>query len=212
MPFVRDLFRYDEEEHKGYYCGELVPSITQLLEALYPIDEKIPTKNLKIAAERGTSVHELIETINKENGQNIMPLLFDPNALNYYTFLKTLGLKTHKCEEIVFLVDENVELVAYGHFDFVLECLTDNIFGEIGELVLGDLKTTSEINKPKVKLQTELYRLAYQQTFHEHLGNKTFVLHLRDGKIKFIPFEIKSDSLTTLAVAKTLKEMWQDGR
>lgn len=209
--FVRDLFRYDEEEHKGYYCGELVPSITQLLEIVYPLDENIPTKNLKNAANRGTQIHELIEHFNKSNGDDLTQLLIDTNVLNYYAFLKTLGMNIHKCEELVFLKDENNELIAYGHFDFVLKCLTNNVIGEQYDLVLGDLKTTSEINKAKVKLQTELYRVAYEQTFMEQLAYKTFVLHLRDGKIKFIPF-VANRETDTIRTAKVLREEWENAR
>ena len=210
MPFVRDLFRYDEETHKGYYCGELVPSITQLLEIAYPLDENIPTQNLKKAAERGTSIHELIEQFNKaEENVELDKMLLDPNVLNYYAFLKTCNLFPHRCEELIFLLDQNKELIAYGHFDFVLKCLDDNLFGNANELVLGDLKTTSEINRPKVKLQTELYRIAYQQTFIETLSTRTFVLHLRNGEIKFIPFDTRQDNFV-IGYAESLRELWNE--
>ena len=211
MPFIRDLFDYNEKEHKGYYCGELVPSITQLLEMIYPLAENIPTRNLQNAANRGIEIHELIEKFNNaEDGTDLTTMLLEPNVLNYYAFLKTLGLRPYKCEETVFLLDDNKELLAYGHFDFVLKCLTDTLFGESGELVLGDLKTTAELHKAKVKLQTELYRVAYQQTFNEPLSNKTFALHLRDGKIKFYPFNANNEE-ETIFHAKKLRDMWNNG-
>ena len=111
---------------------------------------------------------------------------------------------------MVFLLDQNKELIAYGHFDFVLKCLDDNLFGNANELVLGDLKTTSEINRPKVKLQTELYRIAYQQTFIETLSTRTFVLHLRNGEIKFIPFDTNPRQEEIIMVAKELRKMWNE--
>ena len=209
MPFVRNLFRYDETEHKGYYVGQLVPSITQLLEMIYPLADNIPTKNLKSAAERGTTLHEKIEEINKCDCVSNEYLL-DPDCLNYIAFTKTLNLAIHKCEELVFLLDKNKELIAYGHFDFVFKCLDDNLFGNANEFVLGDLKTTSEIYKSKVKLQTELYKVAYMQTFIETLSNRTFVLHLRNGEIKFIPFDTTPNLQETINVAKELRNMWNE--
>lgn len=209
MSFVKDLFRYDEEEHKGYYVGELVPSITQVLEMIYPLNENIPTKNLKNAADRGTTLHGKVEEINK---CDCVPneYLLDSDCLNYLAFLKTLGLAIHKCEEMVFLLDENNELIAYGHFDFVFKCLDDNLFGNANELVLGDLKTTSEVYRQKVKLQTELYKVAYMQTFRETLSDRTFVLHLRNGEIKFIPFDTNPRQEEIIRVAKELRKMWNE--
>lgn len=210
MPFVPNLFRYDEEEHKGYYIGELVPSITQLLEMIYPLDENIPTKNLEKAASRGTEIHELIEKFNKaEELTDLTPMLLDQNVLNYYTFLKTLNFTPYKFEELIFLCDENDNLIAYGHFDLLLKCLDENLFGERFELVLGDIKTTATIQKAKVKLQTELYRIGAKQTFHIDISDRTFVLHLRNGEIKFIPFDVDSEQ-KTIDLAKNLRKMWNE--
>ena len=47
--FDRKLFTYNEETHTGFYNGEVVPSCTQLINVLYPLDERIPEENLKKA-------------------------------------------------------------------------------------------------------------------------------------------------------------------
>ena len=208
--FTENLFEYDEANHIGYYCGKIVPSITQLIEAIFPIDPNIPTSVLKKAADKGTQVHELIQKFNEaKDNEPLNELLKNADVQNYYAFLKALDFFPKYSEKLVFLRDEKGDLIAYGHFDFILECLKENMFGEENQLVLGDLKTTSVLDKKKVHLQTELYRVAAMQTLNIKISEKTFALHLRDGKIKFYPFLARNEK-DTILLAQSLKELWKN--
>ena len=131
MSFDRDLFTYNEEKHLGYYNGELVPSITQLLDILYPYGENVPQERLKNKATKGTELHELLESINFEFDNS---LDFDTNLsvainkaihlkeksgrqelIDYVSILSAYKLRPFDYEEMVFLLDENGDLICYGH-------------------------------------------------------------------------------------------------
>lgn len=208
--FTEKLFEYDESTHQGFYCGKLVPSITQLLEALYPLDPSVPQNNLQRAAIRGTETHKLLEKFNNaKEKESLTELLKNEDILNYYCFLKASDLFPAFSEQIVFLRDENGEIITYGHFDTILQCLSNNEFGEGGNLILCDFKTTSTFAKEKTHLQTELYKVAVEQTLNIELSDKTIGIHLRDNKIKIYPFLCRTKK-ETIDLAIVLKELWRN--
>ena len=62
--FNEDNFTYDEEKHLGYYKGELVPSVTQLVDLVYPMSENIPLDRIQNAADKGSELHEALLIVN----------------------------------------------------------------------------------------------------------------------------------------------------
>ena len=62
--FDEKLFTYDEEKHLGYYNGKPIPSVTQLVNLVYPMNENIPMDRLQNAATKGTELHEGLLTLN----------------------------------------------------------------------------------------------------------------------------------------------------
>ena len=215
-------FVYKEETHEGFYKGKKVPSITQLLETVYPLDINIPEANLLNAAARGTEIHAICEKINETylasgsgNARKVAYESMNIDAINYYRFLSTYGLMPYDFEKLVFLFDEKGNLIAYGHFDIILKATaTIEIGGKViyeeNEKVLHDIKTVSSFDEPKTKIQTELYRVAYEQCFGDKLSEKTGGIHLRDNKCKLYLFGDNRTNENMIKVAKVMRQIWNE--
>lgn len=216
--FNKELFVYKEEEHKGYYPNEngelvLVPSATQLVGVAFPLGN-IPTENLKNASVRGTEIHAKVEELNKcDNYEEMRNLAYgteNEDLINYTRLLISFKLKALKCEELVFLLDENENLICYGHYDMILESIGDTALTEKGRYYMFDLKTVSNYEDEKVQLQTEIYRTAFIQ---EHgdilLDSETGGIHLREGKAKIHFYKATRSNEQIVSVCKKLKEIWE---
>jgi len=59
MPKTKTL-TFDEKEHKYYWGGVLVPSVTQILQVLYDLSH-IPKHILEAAAARGGATHKMVQ-------------------------------------------------------------------------------------------------------------------------------------------------------
>lgn len=211
--FDRNNFKYDEESHKGFYRGVLVPSVTQLIECLYPLDDDIPEERLTNAAKRGTTIHNEIAEINEIINRHILP--FDKasqsseEVKDYVAFINAYHLTPLRFEEMVFLLDEDKELICYGTYDLILGAYQDIEPFKAQKCYLFDIKTTSVFNKPKTALQTQIYRVAFKQMFPNlEIEDETFGLHIRDG-IKVIPLKAESDDYI-IRECKMLRGIWNE--
>lgn len=216
--FDRKLFTYDEENHLGYYDGKLVPSVTQLVDIMFPYDEDIPQERLDNAATRGTKIHGGVETINtyfdnpysfEENLQEAIDEVQETNSqelIDYISLIATFKLRPFDYEEMVFLLDENDELICYGHYDLTCQALKDYDPLFIADrLYLFDIKTTSLFEKKKVDFQESIYATAYEQSSGNTIDN-IFGIWLREGA-KLIPL-IRMTNNAVIKTCKQLKEVW----
>ena len=223
--FDRNLFTYDEENHLGYYNGKLVPSATQLVDLLYPMNENIPMDRLQKAADRGTQLHEGLLSLNqmfdvpyafertiKESLNMVKEVTkFKKELLDYVALLNTYGLRPFDYEELVFLLDENDDLICYGHYDSTMEATRDIDLGDThlftqGLLYMVDYKATSLFNRPKVAFQTSIYATAYEQMSKNYITN-CYGMWFNEG-IKLIPLN-RQDSAFTIKLCKQLKQVWE---
>ena len=223
--FNRELFTYDEETHSGFYEGKPIPSVTQLVDIIYPLDSDIPSDRLELAAERGTKIHARVEEINyvfdSNYGGNFQITLKKAidralemgmqETLDYVSILSAYKLRPFDYENLIFLLDENDEAICFGHYDLVCQHEQDIDFANFrqGELALFDVKTTSLFNKKKVALQESIYALAYEQCSRNRISN-ILGLWLRDG-VKVIPLE-RLDNKFVIALCKGLAKDWYDKR
>ena len=152
------MFTYDKENHKGYFNGKLIPSITQLIAIMFPMGE-IPFERLEKAAERGTNVHEDIELFN----QGLKEHCETTEGKNFEILANVYGLKTYDSEQQIFITDDNGEIIAYGTLDAIFKITKDTKFANKGELVLGDYKTVSQFENEKVEWQVNFYALGYEE-------------------------------------------------
>lgn len=226
MAFNRDLFVYDPDTHKGIYNGQPVPSVTQLLDILYPMNSDIPSERVEQAAKRGTTIHEGIEILNEyfdnpfgwEHNISVVSEIVQqvaehkkiPELIDYVSFIATYKLKPFDYEELIFLLDENGDLICFGHYDCTYQATQDITIGDKdlfieGYLYLFDYKTTSEFYRRKVQLQESIYALAYEQMSRNFISN-IYGLWIREG-IKLIPLQ-RQDNKYVIELCKKLKEIW----
>ena len=173
------ILEYINETHTYLVNGVIVPSITQLMKIKFGkkydgIDKKI----LQRAADKGTEMHEAIELYELEGKESDIP------ELRNYKFLK----KHYKWEvlksEIPIILFKDGTPIAAGRLDQVIK------IGE--EKGINDLKRTSVFDKESVALQTNLYKIGYEQSYDEKLD---FVsgLHLRDNTRKFYKLPVNEE-------------------
>ena len=221
--FNRDLFKYDPSTHTGTYNGELVPSVTQLVDILYPMDSDIPQERIENAAKHGTIVHEAIEQLNeyfdnpfdfKHNIRTVVEVADKvakykniPELLDYAGVLGAYKLRPFDYEELIFLLDEKGDLICYGHYDFTAMAQEDNVLFMEDRLYLFDVKTTSLFNRKKVAFQESIYALAYEQNSKNYITN-IFGLWLENGA-KIIPLA-RMDNDYLVKLCKQLAKVWKE--
>ena len=109
--------------------------------------------------------------------------------IKIYRFLKKAY--KFKCldNEVPVILFKDDEPVACGRLDMVLE--------EEGETGLGDIKSTSRLDKNYLEYQLNLYRIAYQQCYGTEIK---FLrgLHLRKEVRKYIPIPINEKEAISL--------------
>lgn len=219
--FNKDLFTYNEETHTGTYNGEPIPSITQCLGVMFPMNENIPTKRLENASDKGTTIHSAIETLNTyfdnpfEYQHNIDVVVEIagkvakhkniPELVDYACMIATYKLKPFNYEELVFLLDENGDLICYGHYDCTFQAMEDIEPFRQDRLYMCDFKTTSTFEKQRNALQLSAYALAYEQA-SKNLIDSVFGMWLRNGA-KIVPLK-RHDNQYIIQLFKKLKELW----
>lgn len=183
MDFVREIngytLEYIDDGHIYLVDGVIVPSITQILKLKFGNKYNGVSKAvLNKAAEKGTRVHDAIETYCKTGEEA------DLKEVHNFKFLqKQYGFDVLENETpiILFLNDEPV---AAGRLDLVIK-----IGDEIGG---ADIKRTATLDKNYLAYQLNLYRIAYRQCYGiewEFLRG----VHLREEVRKFLKIPINED-------------------
>ena len=165
------VLEYIDDTHTYLVDGLIIPSITQLIKIKFGNKyDGISKEVLQKAANKGTEMHEAIELYEAEGKES------DIAELRNYKFLKKhYKWEVLKCEIPIILFKDG-QPIAAGRLDQVIQ------IGE--EKGINDLKRTSNFDKDYVGLQTNLYRIGYQQSYDEKID---FVsgTHLRDRTRKF---------------------------
>ena len=176
---------YWEDEHIYLVDGLILPSITTILKKKFGNKyDNVSPEVLKKASEKGTNMHQAIQDYEEENIDDLGCL-----ELQNYKFLKKhYGWKV-VASEIPVVLEFEGRLVAVGRLDQVIQ-----IDDELG---INDLKRTAVFDKEYVAYQTNLYRIAYQQTYG---GRVSFVsgTHLRDEKRKFYKLPLDEEKALEL--------------
>ena len=167
------------ETHEYYCNGEKGISVTQLLKYKFPKKyEGISEEVLKRAAERGTMIHESIEMYERYG----LPSEEIEEFRNYKFLKDKFGFETKEVEVPIILRYKG--LLICGRLDLVLE--------ELGLLLLGDVKTTSILDKLYLTHQLNLYRLGYHQCYNKEIKGLRG-LHLRKSVRKYVPLPINEE-------------------
>ena len=183
---------YFDDIHKYLVNGVIVPSVTEILEKIFPNKYKnVPRETLMRKATYGTIIHNYIEQY--ENG-------FITQELNYIqeaSFRQYLKLK----DKYNINVLEQEKIVNYkdvyaGRFD---------IYGEVnGVISLCDIKTTASLDKEYLSWQLSLYEYAYGKEF-----DKLYAIWLPKKDLgKLVEIERKSKEEIE-KLLKKVEEIWK---
>lgn len=169
---------YDEETHCYIVDGIVVPSVTQILGALFNDYEGVSAVVLERAREKGTALHEAIERYEKTGEET------ECRELQNYKFLKRHYGWLNVANEIPIIYEEDGQVLYAGRLDQIIEI--DGVFG------INDFKRVSAPNKDKIALQLNLYRLGYEQSYQKKISFLSFT-QLREDKRKFTRLPIAEE-------------------
>jgi len=171
---------YYDDEHIYLVDGVIVPSVSEILSVKFGGKYSgVDKTTLRKAAEAGTAVHEAIEQLCK-TGEADTDI---PEVRNFLWLKKQYGFEVVS-NELPVLLSKGGKPIAAGRLDMVLSMNK--------ELGIADIKRTSVLDKEYVAFQTNIYRIAFQQSYD--LDAKFLrVIHLRENVRKFVPLPINPE-------------------
>jgi len=171
---------FDKASHTYEVDSKPVISVTQLIKEVLPQTYKnVDPDILKRAALRGTELHDAIEQF-EVNGEFSELLEF-----KYYRKLKRQHqFEVKKSEQIVVVKHHGIILCA-GRFDMIVE--SPFIQGK----GIVDVKRTAHLFSDHLKLQLNLYKLGYEQTFKEPI-HYLKCIHLRFHHHEYVDVSVDS--------------------
>ena len=192
---------FHEENHTYTLDGKYLKGVTStLVRRAYPhtydtpagMSEELWQKKLSAAAAKGTAVHQAIELYEDLGVENDMPEL-----RNYISLKKNNGFVNLATEYIV--SDEKHYASAIDH----VFCTED---GE--EIILVDIKHTSEIKWDDVTCQLSVYKRFFELQ-NPHLKDRRVsiaLLWLRGDKIEFRILSVMADEVLDALIEADLKD------
>ena len=177
---------FNEEKHEYTLNGEVLISVTQLLEkhGLAPKYDGVDAELLKKRAEYGKMIHKEIELYLK-NGT----IGFSKECQNFIKWFEGQNRYEFRGSELMVYYKD----IYAGTLDILL-CDTKSQCW-----VIVDLKTTSIIHEESVSWQESLYAFAHYSNFPNLENYKGMVIHLKDDV-----FEVKEISLKATEDIKAL--------
>lgn len=187
------MIEFIEQEHLYLVDGVITPSVTQILQFLFPDKYKdVPPEILAKKAEYGSILHKVIEIAEQEQMFNIEQIKYKIEGINYIienSFEQYLKLK----EKHRIKVLEQEQIVAYKN----LYCGTFDMIANINnKKSLIDIKTTAELDKEYLSWQLSFYELAKGKQFE-----KLYVIWLPKkslGELMEIPRKSEKELLRVL--------------
>ena len=169
---------FDEETHTYLVDGVIVPSCTQILKAKFKDMYKgVAESTLQRASIRGTQVHEAIELYCKTKE----PELLVQDEVRGFNFLCRAYDLLPVANEVPLLLCEDGKPIMAGRMDLLLN--------DRERFAIGDIKTTSTLNKDYLAYQLNLYRVAFEQSYKMDI-EKLYGFHLREHKRKLVEIPI----------------------
>lgn len=161
-----------QEPHK-YVLGEKeLSGITGLIQSkIFPdLYKDIPSFVLDKAARRGSFVHETIEMYDS----GFIPSEISPELGNYINIKSEKGLSTITNE---YVVSDN------KHYASCIDIVFED---KDGNIVLADIKTTSDLHLEYVRWQLSIYAYFFEFQNPTLKASKLAVIWLRDDKSRYV--------------------------
>ena len=181
---------FEDESHTYLVDGLTVPSVTQILKTAFNDYANVSQRVLQEASAKGTALHKAIE-IYETTGQQS-----DLKEFKNYLFLKRYNRIENIANEIPVIYEENGKVLFAGQLDQI--CRIEDCYG------INDFKRVSAPNKEKIALQLNLYKIAYEQSYHQQIQILSF-MQLREDTRKFTPLPINEQLAKNL-----LKNYYQE--
>lgn len=141
---------YIDEIHTYLVDCVIVPSVTQIIETMFDSYSKVPKATLKISADFGSRIHEMIESYEKGELDETTLTLFDSVMLDSYKdIVKKHQIEVVDMEQIIYYKDKYA-----GRYDILARVN--------GELAIVDIKTTSKLLTDHLELQLSMYVLGLE--------------------------------------------------
>lgn len=179
---------FDKEHHTYTLNGRQLQGVTGMLRRrLFPLEyANIPQHIMDAAAARGTAIHEACEAL--DNGQEVIT---DYQAeVDAYKAARDRKKLKHLASE--YLVS-----------DCVFASAIDKVY-EVDDYTvdLGDIKTTSKLNKEYVSWQLSIYAYLFE-IYNPHIHVRhLYAIHVRDGKCKIV----KVDRIDNVRITNLLAD------
>mgnify|MGYP007037129827 CR=1 FL=1 len=181
MKLTNSRVVFDKERHTYHLDGHQLQGITGMLHRrLFPSEyANIPQEVLDNAARRGSAIHDACEAY--DNGEQVYT--------EYIAEVDAYAEATKK-KKLRHLASEY--LVTDG--DYFASAI-DKVFVVDDHTVdLGDIKTTSKLNKEYVAWQLSIYAYLFESQNPEIKVRHLYAIHIRDGKCKVVKVERIADA------------------
>ena len=183
---------YFDDIHKYLVNGVIVPSVTEILEKIFPNKYKnVPRETLMRKANYGTIIHNYIEQYEKGLITQELNYIQEASFRQYLKLKDKYNINVLGQEKIV-----NYKDVYAGRFDMIANIGTD--------CCLCDIKTTASLDKEYLSWQLSLYEYAYGKEF-----DKLYAIWLPKKDLgKLVEIERKSKEEIG-KLLKKVEEVWK---
>ena len=158
------------ETHQYLVDGVLTPCVSNILAFKFNDYGAVTKEILQRASERGTELHETIESYEREGIQSEL------KEFKNYLFLKKHHGFKNIANEVPVIYEKDGKVLFVGTLDQIIE-----LDGKCG---INDFKRVSSPNKQKIAYQLNLYKLAYEQSYNKKIDFLSYT-HLRETVRKF---------------------------
>ena len=151
------MLEFIEESHTYILNGEIIPSVTQILQDLFPLKyDGVPQEILDDKAEYGTQLHKFIEIIEKKKPKKPLAYIkryYKPNIYQEESLKDYLKIK----EKYNIVITDSEKRVHYKN----KYCGTLDLKGYVNnKSAIIDVKTIYKLDELYVSWQNSMYELA----------------------------------------------------
>jgi len=183
---------FDPVNHEYFVDGEKVASVSDIVNDLYPRSMKnVDPEILKKAAERGSELREMIEHYERSD-QKIYH-----KEMHSYLSLKGEHQIQVQNTKVPVLIHHHGVVIAAGRFDMVVK--SPYIKGE----GIAQIKRAAHIDKWRLELQMNLYKLGFEQTYKQKI-HYLKCIHIRNRHREYI--DVMKNKKRTLDMLDTYIE------
>lgn len=177
------IVEFMPETHQYLVDGILTPCVSNILAYKFNDYGAVSKEVLQRASERGTELHEAIESYEREGTQSEL------REFKNYLFLKKHHGFKNIANEVPVIYEKDGTVLFVGTLDQIIEL--------DGKLGINDFKRVSAPNKQKIAYQLNLYKMAYEQSYGKKIDFLSYT-HLRETVRKFNMLPINEEATLNL--------------